>query len=484
MQEKSFHRIIFKNTGLFGFSQVVKILVRLVSNKVAAIFLGPFGIGIISFLENILNLIQGFTNMGIASSSVREIALITDEKLENNIKEQRLLKIIYKWAWFTGILGVIVCLIFSKYISNVVFDTDSYYKWIMVLSIYFFFTSISSIRLAVLQAKKKVLTIVKFHVVNAIFSSFLAVSFYYFFGVEGIIPVFLFGALFTFILSLYFTRKIKILQVSLSLKEIFKEGLPMVKLGLLLSVSVVFGQICFYIIRWYLKSNYSLETLGIYQVSNTILVGYLGLVFSAMSNDFYPRLCNYDQDKEKFNELVNDQTELALFLVVPAVLLLYIIAPFLVELLYSTAFLDVLQILQIGLIAIVLKAISWPIGFIPLVKGNKMLYLKQNVFGESINLIASIVLFKYFGLLGLGIAMVAMFLTSGFYNYYVAVNKYNFAFRNDTLRVLIFSLVISLFAVLSVLNYGFTIMNPILVVLFLVSALYSLGHLKNKLKSN
>jgi O-antigen/teichoic acid export membrane protein len=286
MQEKSFHRIIFKNTGLFGFSQVVKILVRLVSNKVAAIFLGPFGIGIISFLENILNLIQGFTNMGIASSSVREIALITDEKLENNIKEQRLLKIIYKWAWFTGILGVIVCLIFSKYISNVVFDTDSYYKWIMVLSIYFFFTSISSIRLAVLQAKKKVLTIVKFHVVNAIFSSFLAVSFYYFFGVEGIIPVFLFGALFTFILSLYFTRKIKILQVSLSLKEIFKEGLPMVKLGLLLSVSVVFGQICFYIIRWYLKSNYSLETLGIYQVSNTILVGYLGLVLMIFTQDF------------------------------------------------------------------------------------------------------------------------------------------------------------------------------------------------------
>ena len=482
MQKESFHRIIFKNTGLFGFSQMVKILVRLVSNKFAAIFLGPLGIGIIGFLENILNLILGFTNMGIASSSVREIALITDKNVENNFKEQRLLKVIYSWAWFTGISGVLVCLLFSKHISNVVFDTDTYYKWIMGLSVYFFFTSISSIRLAVLQAKRKVITIVKFHVVNAIFSSLLAIFFYYFFGIEGIIPVFIFVALFSFVLSLYFTRNIKILKDKLSLNEIFNEGLPMVKLGLLLSVSVVFGQICFYIIRWYLKENYSLEVLGIYQVSNTILVGYLGLVFSAMSNDFYPRLCNYDQDKNKFNELVNDQTELALFLVVPAVLFLYIIAPFLVELLYSKSFLDVLQILQIGLIAIVLKAISWPIGFIPLVKGNKMLYLKQNVFGESVNLIASIVLFKYLGLFGLGIAMVAMFITSGFYNYYIAVNKYSFSFRKDTLKVLFFSLMVSLVAVLSLLYYGFTLWNPILIVLFIVSSFYSLRHLKNKLK--
>jgi O-antigen/teichoic acid export membrane protein len=484
MQKESFHRIIFKNTGLFGFSHVVKILVRLVSNKFAAIFLGPLGIGVIGFIENILSLILGFTNMGIASSSVREIALITDERLEHNIREQRLLKIIYNWAWFTGLLGVIVCLVFSKHISDVVFDTNSYYKWIMALSVYFFFTSISSIRLAVLQAKKKVLTIVKFHVVNAIFSSLLSIFFYYFFGIDGIIPVFIFVALFSFVLSLYFTRNIKILKGKLSLNEIFNEGLPMVKLGLLLSVSVVFGQICFYIIRWYLKENYSLEVLGIYQVSNTILVGYLGLVFSAMSNDFYPRLCNYVQDKKSFNELVNDQTELALFLVVPAVLLLYIIAPSLVKLLYSTAFLDVLQILEIGLIAIILKAISWPIGFIPLVKGNKMLYLKQNVLGESINLLASIFLFKYFGLFGLGIAMVAMFLTSGIYNYYVAVNKYNFAFRKDTARVIVFSLVVSLFAVLSILNYGFTVMNPILIVLFIVSSFYSLRHLKNKLKTD
>lgn len=482
MQEKSFHRTIFKNTGLFGFSQGIKILVRLVSNKVAAIFLGPLGVGIIGFLENILTLIQGITGLGITSSSVREIALVSDDTLKENYKEERLLKIVYKWAIVTGFLGVFVTLIFSKQISNVVFETEKYYQWIIVLSIYFFFSSISSIRLSVLQAKKRVVKIVKYNIAIAIISSVIATLFYYFFGIDGIIPVFLVVSFFSFILSIYYTRNIHVLVSPISIKEIFEEGLPMVKLGLLLSVSVIFGQICFYIIRWYLKVNYSLEVLGIYQVSNTILVGYLGLVFTAMSNDFYPRLCNYENDKKKINELVNDQTEVALFLVVPAVLLLYLIAPFLIKLLYTSKFLDVLLILKIGLVAIILKAIVWPIGFIPLIKGNKLLYLKQNLLGDSINVVTSIMFFHFYGLLGLGLSMVVMFVISGIYNYHVAVKYYGFKFRKDTLKSVVISLLIGLTTVFIILTTHFKLFNIYIIPLTIFSILYSLLNLKIKLK--
>jgi len=481
MKQKSFHRIIFKSTGLFGLSQLIKIGVRLVSNKVAALFLGPIGIGIIGLLENILALIQGFTNFGIASSSVREIALVTNDSLEENPQEQRLLKIIYKWTLTTGILGLLVTLLFAKRISLEVFESESNYKWILVLGIYFIFTSISTIRIAILQAKKKVVSIVKYNIVIAIFSSIISTIGYYFLGINGIIPVILFTSLIGFLVSLYFTRNVKILSSSISIKQTFKEGLPMAKLGLLLSVSVIFGQICFYLIRWFLKENYSFEILGLYQVSNTILVGYLGLVFTAMSNDFYPRLCNYENNKESFNNLVNDQTELALFIVVPAVFVLYLIAPYLIKLLYSKEFLEVLLILKIGLVAIVLKAIAWPMGYIPLIKGNKLLYLKQNLLGDGINVIASIVFFYYFGLLGLGLAMLAMFLISGIYNYYVAVNYYNFKFRKDTLRVLFFSIISSIIALFSIFIFDFILFNPILIILTLVSGIYSLRHLKNKI---
>ncbi len=89
--------------------------------------------------------------------------------------------------------------------------------------------------------------------------------------------------------------------------------------------------------------------------------------------------------------------------------------------------------------------------------------------------------FYYFGLLGLGLAMLAMFLISGIYNYYVAVNYYNFKFRKDTLRVLFFSIISSIIALFSIFIFDFILFNPILIILTLVSGIYSLRHLKNKI---
>lgn len=478
MSEKSFHRIIFKNTGLFGISQFVKIAVKLISNKVAAIFLGTVGIGMIGLLENILALIQGFTSLGIASSSVREVAILNDDSK----KEKRLLKVIYHWSIITGILGFLVAITFSNYINKEVFENDNHLVWVLVLSIYFIFSAITSIRLSVLQAKKQVSRIVLFHIVSAVITAILAITLYYFFQKEGIIPVFIFSAFFQFIFSIYLTRDINISTDKIKFKEVVNEGLPMIKLGVLLSLSAIFGQICFYIIRWFLKEKYSFDTLGIYQVSNTILVGYLGLVFSAMVNDYYPRLCNYENDSKRLNDLVNDQTEIALLIVVPAILMLYLIAPFLIELLYSKEFLDVLDVLKFGLFAIILKAIVWPVGFIPLIKGNKLLYLKQNLLGDGINVIASILLFYYFGLLGLGIAMVVMFFISGFYTFYTAKAEYKFEFRKNTIQVFLVSSLLGLFAVIAVLFTKFINFNFYIVLLSVISVVYSFITLKKKLK--
>src|SRR5690606_27508556 len=195
MSQQSFHRTIFKNTGLFGVSQFVKIAVKLISNKVAAIFLGTVGIGMIGLLENILALIQGFTSLGIASSSVREVAILNDDSK----KEKRLLKVIYHWSIITGILGFLVAIIFSNYINKEVFENDNHLVWVLVLSIYFIFSAITSIRLSVLQAKKQVSKIVLFHIVSAVITAILAITLYYFFQKEGIIPVFIFSAFFQFI---------------------------------------------------------------------------------------------------------------------------------------------------------------------------------------------------------------------------------------------------------------------------------------------
>lgn len=477
----SFYKIIFKNTGLFAVSQVIGIAARLVCNKVAAVYLGTAGIGIMGLIDNILRLVHSVTNFGIAVSSVREIAVLEQEASHSNIKTERLIKIIYKWALATGFLGLLVFVVFSKYISNLIFETDSNYFWIIILSSCFLFNAISSMRLAVLQAKKKVKKIVLYNICSSVLTSIVAVLGYYVYGIKGIIPIIVLSGIINFILSVYFTKSIQVSKTKIPLKQIFNEGLPIAKLGLLLSSSAIFGELCFYIIRWFLKEHYSFEVLGIYQVGNTFLVGYIGLVFAAMSNDYYPRLCNLDNDKIQFNNLVNDQTELALLIIVPAVLILYVMAPYLVPILYTEDFLDVLLILKVGLLSIILKAVVWPIGFIALTKGNKKLFLKQNVLGNIINLIFSLLGFYYFGLLGLGIAMVIMFAVSGIYNYFTVAKYYNFKYRKNTLQIMFISLIICLLVLVVFTFFSFEGFNTVLFTMAFLSSIYSALQLKSKL---
>ena len=481
MEHNSFHKIILKNTGLFGVSQVLKIVSRIITNKAAAIFIGPVGIGMVGLLDNIIALIQGFTNFGIAQSNVREIALVSTEGIADEKKETRLVKIAYHWAICTGILGAIVFLIFSSYINLEVFGSKNLNVWVIILCLYFVFSAITSIRLAVLQAKKNIKAIVNFHVVSAVLTSILSVGLYYLKGQEGIIPVFLSSSIIQCLCSIYLTKKFNLKSENVTLTESFKEGLPMAQIGLLLSVSVILGQLCFYIIRWFLKTHASFDALGVYQVSNTFLVGYLGLVFSAMANDYYPRLCNYDKDEEQFSGLINDQTESALLIVVPAILLMYAFAPQLVTLLYSNEFLDVLMILKIGLVAVILKAMVWPIGFISLIKGNKLLYLKQNVLGDVVNVAASLLFFYYYGYVGLGCAMVTMFTISFAYTYYTVKKKYNFKYRPNTIKVILTSCAICLVALILIFYFGFLTVNVPFYALVSISGFYSLRHFKKAL---
>ncbi len=474
MSKSSFHKIIFKSTRFFGASKLITMSLRVIVNKAASHFIGASGVGIVGYIENILSLIQSITGLGVAQSGVREVALSDDDE------QKKTIQILYKWAWISGIIGVVISALFSGKFSKLIFDNYDYTFWFLALSLYFLFSSISSIRLAVLTGMRNIKKIVVYQIVFAFFSTIIAVLSYYFFNIKGIIPAILSTSFIGFLLSLYFTRSIKIIKTRLTFSEFLSKIKPIVILGILLSINGIFGQLCYYGIRHFLNQD-SPEVLGIYQVSNTFLVSYLGLVFVAMSKDFYPRLTNFERDKGKFDNMVNDQTEIALLLIVPAVLLLYLSASFVVPILYSNEFLPVLDILHVGLLSVILKGIVWSIGYISLAKGDKPLYFKQNILGDGLNIVFSVLLYKYLNLFGLGIAITAMFLFSGFYTYWTVFKSYNFQFRKDTLQVILISIVLGIIAVLGVFYKGFSVYNPVLIIALMLSLVYSFFQLKKKL---
>ena len=95
--------------------------------------------------------------------------------------------------------------------------------------------------------------------------------------------------------------------------------------------------------------------------------------------DFYPRLTAINSERKTVNKLVNDQIEIALLLITPAIIFLYLTAPYIIQILYTKEFLPVVLIFQAALLAIIVKASAWPLAFIILAKGDRKQYFKQQL---------------------------------------------------------------------------------------------------------
>lgn len=421
----------------------------LVGSKFVALFLGTTGIGTVGLLQNTLAIISSITGFGINISGVRMVALAKAQK--DDVLFSKTVLVLKRWSIATGVLGILITFILAKPLSLWTFNSTEYVNWFLILSVNFIFSSLAVNKMVLLQGSRAMKTIAVSTVVYAVAVTSISVPIYYFFRMDGIVAVLVLTALLNFIINWFFARKIEVVPVSVTFKETISRGKEMIQLGFLLSINVIFGQITAYLLKLYFNFQHTTESvLGLYIVATTLLLTYVGMVFSAMSTDFYPRLTEVQADNKQVKELVNDQLEIALLLITPLIIVFYFFAPLVVTILYSTEFLNVVVILKWALFAIIIKAIIWPLAFIILAKGEKMLYFKQEIFSDAMNIGFTIVGYHYFGLIGIGLAMAANYIVYGVYVFYIVKQKFSFNFRKNTMGIILKSALLGTLAALTV----------------------------------
>lgn len=452
----------------------------MVGSKFIAIFLGTTGIGIVGLLQNTLAIISSVTGFGIQISGVRMVALA--HSADDQEEFSKTILVLQRASIATGILGIILTLVLAKPLSIWTFDSSEHSNWFYILSINFIFSSLAISKMAILQGTRSMKAIALSTVVYAVLVTSISIPIYYYFRLEGIVAVLVLSAILNYLVNWFFVKKIKIVPVSLTLKETIVRSKELIQLGFLLSINVIFGHITAYLLKLYFNNQYANESvLGLYVVASTLLITYVGMIFSAMSTDFYPRLTAVQKDHFKIKEMVNDQIEIALLLITPLILLFYFLAPLIVQLLYSKAFLGVVLILKFALFAIIVKAIIWPLAFIILAKGEKKLYFKQEFVSDSMNIGFTILCYNYFGLVGIGLAMVLNYGLYGIYIYKITQSKFQFSFRKNTLRIIITSLLLGGLSAITVFVFDYTVVYFIMPFVCLISFYYSYVELSSRI---
>jgi O-antigen/teichoic acid export membrane protein len=193
-------------------------------------------------------------------------------------------------------------------------------------------------------------------------------------------------------------------------KGILREGSDMVKLGVAFVLAAVMGSGAEMFIRSYLNVvSGDLDVVGLYNAGFMLTVTYAGMVFSAMEPDYFPRLSAVGNDVKATNLTINRQIEVSLLIVSPLLSGLIVFVPLLIPLLLSDEFLPIVAMVQVSVFSMYLKALSLPIGYTNLAKGNSVGYLLIETAYYVSFILLTIYGYQYWGLVGTGVALVVSY---------------------------------------------------------------------------
>lgn len=479
IKQTSGYRSIFKATSLFGGVQVYQILIDIIRSKFIAVLLGPAGVGIQGLYTSATQLIQHLTSFGLSTSAVRNVAEAHGTGDRNKIA--RVVFALRRLVWITGLLGMVVVILFSPVLSKTSFGDYDHIIAFIIISITLLLAQLSAGQKVILQGTRRLKMLAKSTAIGATIGLLVTVPLYYWLGVKGIVPNIVIASITTLILTWYYSRKVEIDNVSLSNKEVFQLGKTMLIMGIAMSISHVLSFASSYALRACIRYWGGVEAVGLFTAGYLLMNQYTGLVFKAMGTDFYPRLSAVNQDNVRCREIMNQQGEIGILILAPLLVVCIVFIPIVVRVLYSEEFLSINSYIVWCSMGMLFKMASWAISYVFVAKGESKMFMIVETSAAIYTLLLNIAGYKIGGLVGLGISFTLSYLIYLVQVYFIARKKYDFDFEKSFVKVFCvqFLFLISCVACIWMLPVLWKyIVGSILVI---VTSLYSLSELNKRL---
>jgi O-antigen/teichoic acid export membrane protein len=470
-EEQKSYRQIFKATTLFGGVQVFNIIVAIIRSKFVAILLGPAGMGISGLLTSTTAFISSFTNFGLGVSAVKSIA--APSYVGNSEKAATVISVLRRLIWVTGLLGTIITAGLSPWLSQLTFGNKDYKFAFIWISVTLLFQQLSNGYSAVLQGLRQLKYLAKANMIGSLIGLIITVPLYYFWKFDGIVPVIILSSLTSMGILWYFSRRTGVKSVMINKETVMIEGREMIKMGFLLSLSGIITVGVSYIVRVYISHTGGVEQVGLYNAGFAIINTYVGMIFTAMGTDYYPRLSAVAHDNQKAKQLINQQAEVAIMILAPVLAIFLVFISWVVIIFFSNKFTAVNEMIHWAALGMYFKAAAWSIGFILLAKGASRLFFWNELLGNIYILGFNIEGYRLAGLEGLGISFLAAYFIFFIQVFIIANHKYKFVFDKEFYEVAGLQLLIGLicFGVMKTLKAPWTYITgtPLILVSFIFS---------------
>jgi O-antigen/teichoic acid export membrane protein len=473
------YRQILKSSSIIGGASVINILIGLVRTKIIAVLLGPTGIGLVSLYTGLLSTATAVATMGIGTVGTRQIAEAHSQD------DERALAVVRRAMFWGAILlasaGALVVWSLREVLAVKVLGGVEHSTTVGWLALGVAFSVAGAAQGALIQGMRRIGDMAGLSVFGSLLNTVLGVALLWQWGQAGLVAYVLIGPLVSFLLGQWYVSRLpKVASDPIAIQEMAHQWQTLLRLGVPFMGAGVAGALVQLWIRVEVGNTLGAESLGHFQAAWTISMQYIGFVLAAMGADYYPRLTGVIHDHKAATRLVNEQTEIALLLSAPVFIAMMGLAPWVIGLLYSSAFSPAVEVLRWQILGDVLKVASWPLGFVILAAGaGKTYFLTETL---ALVLMGGLVagLSSSVGLRISGIAFLGCYLVYLPMVYLLARRRIGFVWAGSVVKLMFTSFAVCMvIGVISAFYWWGALVSIGLMLVAGVYALMRLAHMSN-----
>jgi PST family polysaccharide transporter len=297
--------------------------------------------------------------------------------------------------------------------------------------------------MAILQGVRKIKDLALVNIISVFVGSIASIIIYWLYGIDGVVPSLISLALFNFLVSFYYARRLELEIVKVSWRDTLLLAGSVIGLGLAFMWTGIMRSLTEYGTRWLIINEIDFASVGIFFAAYRLSGMFLNFVLGAMGTDFYPNLTAASGDHEAMRGLVNQQTEVGLLLALPGLLMTLALSSLVVRMFYSSEFVDAIPLLQWFVLGCLGRVISWPMGYTLLAKGRGDLLVICETAGQCFHLAMIYLFLNHFGLIGVSIAFVLNYIVWTLLLMVVSYYLIGYRWSPSVLSLVLFSVIIS-----------------------------------------
>lgn len=371
-------------------------MLNVIRYKYIAHAVGVVGTGELGVMLTFVSMVGTLAGAGLSVSGVRSVSLARSEDESAVARVAHALLALGLGLGFVGALlvyGGVSLLGTSSWIDQTVAANAG----ICALAVLATVGSVT--RLALINGLQRVRAFTAVNLVGGTLATALIVAALAFFGRPALAWAVLLPPLCAWGVGWWLTRDVRSIGPG-TWAAIRRYARPLLLSGLLFVLGSFVGTATQYASRHLIGEMQGEQALGLFQATWNISLLYIGFVLSAFAADYYPRISGFGGDAEREAEALKAQVLLSIRLVVPVILVAILAAPLAVRLLYSSAFLPMVEMLRWQMAGDVLKVTAWAMSYLLIARGSLLLFAVVEALWCVVYLALLVVLVPRVGLVG------------------------------------------------------------------------------------